>query len=97
VDVVASETDSPTTAHISAAAAIHPLLLFASSRRSLAQRPSLGSAEGDASGDPSGEDTDEEAGGYGGGEAGGEGGTEPGPPGLPAAGGGKGPWGVVGL
>jgi len=54
VDVMASETESPITAHISAAAAIQPLLLFASTRRSLAQRPSLGSPGADGSGEAPG-------------------------------------------
>jgi predicted short-subunit dehydrogenase-like oxidoreductase (DUF2520 family) len=50
VDVVAREMESPITANIIAVAAIHPLLLFDSNRRSLSQRPCLAVAEADGSG-----------------------------------------------
>ena len=96
-DVVVAEGDvaqpaaSPITAHISAAAAIRPLLLPDSNRRTLGRRAWLAMV---TEADESGED------------AGGGGGASPAPPELPATGGpdvaletgraGRVSWGLVG-
>ena len=66
---VARPTESPTTAHVSAAATTHPLLLFDSNRRTLGQRACLAIV---TEADESGED------------AGGGGGTAPAPAEVPA-------------
>ena len=68
----AQPAESPITAHIGAAATIHPLLLFDSTRRILGQRSCLAIV---TEADESGED------------AGGGGGAAPAPPELPATGG----------
>jgi hypothetical protein len=88
---VAQPAESPITAHISAAAEIHPLLLFDSNRRTLGRRAWLAMV---AEADESGED------------AGRGGGAAPAPPELPANGGpdvaletgrgGRVSWGLVG-
>jgi hypothetical protein len=88
---VAQPAESPITAHISAAAAIRPLLLFDSNRRTLGRHAWLAMVtEADESGE----------------EAGGGGGAAPAPPELPATGGpdvaletgraGRVSWGLVG-
>jgi hypothetical protein len=69
---VAQPADSPITAHISAAATMHLLLLFGSDRRTLGRRACLAIL---TETDESGED------------AGGRGGAAPAPPELPATGG----------
>jgi len=69
---VAQPAESPITPHMSAAAAIHPLLLFDSNRRTLGRRAWLAMV---AEADESGEDN------------GGGGGAAPAPPELPATGG----------
>jgi hypothetical protein len=88
---VAQPAESPITAHISAAATIHPLFLFDSKRRTLGRRACLAMV---AEADECGED------------AGGGGGADPVAPELPATGGpdvaletgraGRVSWGVVG-